>query len=171
MQQVCPGPATCKQSIPQPSSGRLDHTSPAALSFSNHLSRISLLELSRGTQNHAQIWSGNTLQRQDGAVIGIAFVAGELAESIAAGHRQGIQLEAFPAPRALAGTVGVELENGHLFFHADELGAFWGSQDHGAESETDSILAADEEGLGHLNVQVMEPCCTMCVNIVATVLP
>ncbi len=41
-----------------------------------------------------------------------------------------------------------------MFFHADELRKFWESQDAGAESETDSILAADEEGLGHLHMQV-----------------
>ena len=44
-----------------------------------------------------------------------------------------------------------------MFFHADELRKFWESQDAGAESETDSILAADEEGLGHLHVQVTVP--------------
>ncbi len=43
-----------------------------------------------------------------------------------------------------------------MFFHADELRKFWESENNGAESETDSILAADEEGLGHLNVQVMQ---------------
>ena len=47
----------------------------------------------------------------------------------------------------------MELETGYMFFHADELRKFWESQDAGAESETDSILAADEEGLGHLNMQ------------------
>ena len=50
--------------------------------------------------------------------------------------------------------MGVELETGYMFFHADELRKFWESQDAGAESETDSILAADEEGLGHLHMQV-----------------
>jgi hypothetical protein len=80
--------------------------------------------------------------------------AGELAESIAAGHRQGIALELFPQPRILQGTVGVELESGYMFFQPEELRKFWESQDAGAESETDSILAADEEGLGHLHVQV-----------------
>ena len=44
-----------------------------------------------------------------------------------------------------------------MFFHADELCRFWESQDAGAESETDSILAADEEGLGHLHMQASSP--------------
>ena len=80
--------------------------------------------------------------------------AGELAESIAAGHRQGIALELFQQPRILQGTVGVELESGYMFFQPEELRKFWESQDAGVESETDSILAADEEGLGHLHMQV-----------------
>ena len=53
--------------------------------------------------------------------------------------------------------MGVELETGYMFFHADELRKFWESQDAGAESETDSILAADEEGLGHLHMQARTP--------------
>lgn len=77
-----------------------------------------------------------------------------MAESIASGHRQGIRLEAFPQPRALQGTVGVEVEEGPMFFHASELRAFWEAEDNGAESETESMLAADEEGLGHLRVKV-----------------
>ena len=44
-----------------------------------------------------------------------------------------------------------------MFFHADELRKFWESQDAGAESETDSILAADEEGLNHLHMQARTP--------------
>ena len=85
--------------------------------------------------------------------------AAEMAESIASGHRQGIRLEAFPQPRVLKGTVGVEVEEGPMFFHADELRAFWEAEDNGAESETESMLAADEEGLGHLRVKVWRQLC------------
>ena len=84
----------------------------------------------------------------------VLVAAAEMAESIASGHRQGIRLEAFPQPRALQGTVGVEVEEGPMFFHANELRAFWEAEDNGAESETESMLAADEEGLGHLRVKV-----------------
>ena len=88
-----------------------------------------------------------------------ASAAAEMAESIASGHRQGIRLEAFPQPRALQGTVGVEVEEGAMFFHASELRAFWEAEDNGAESETESMLAADEEGLGHLRVKVCRRLC------------
>ena len=83
-----------------------------------------------------------------------------MAESIASGHRQGIRLEVFPQPRVLKGTVGVEVEEGPMFFHANELRAFWEAEDNGAESETESMLAADEEGLGHLRVKAFS--CLYC---------
>ena len=88
------------------------------------------------------------------STLSFLVAAAEMAESIASGHRQGIRLEAFPQPRVLQGTVGVEVEEGPMFFHASELHAFWEAEDNGAESETESMLAADEEGLGHLRVKV-----------------
>ena len=93
-------------------------------------------------------------------ILRTSLAAAEMAESIASGHRQGIRLEAFPQPHVLKGTVGVEVEEGPMFFHANELRAFWEADDTGADSETESMLAADEEGLEHLQMKVCgRPCC------------
>ena len=106
-------------------------------------------------QKHSNLTAGTALNLHGSLnTLSVLLPAAEMAESIASGHRQGIRLEAFPQPRALQGTVGVEVEEGPMFFHANELRAFWEAEDNGAESETESMLAADEEGLGHLRVKV-----------------
>ena len=106
-------------------------------------------------QKRSSLTAGTALNLHDPLnTLSVLLPAAEMAESIASGHRQGIRLEAFPQPRVLKGTVGVEVEEGPMFFHASELHAFWEAEGNGAESETESMLAADEEGLGHLRVKV-----------------
>lgn len=79
-------------------------------------------------------------------------MAGELAEAVSAGLTLGITHTRFPQPGQLKGTLGAQLENGHLFFSHAELRAFWAEEADEALSETDSLLAADEEGLELLQV-------------------
>ncbi|BDA45508.1 probable terminal nucleotidyltransferase 4B at N-terminal half [Coccomyxa sp. Obi] len=78
--------------------------------------------------------------------------AGDLAEAVGAGLTLGITHTRFPQPGQLKGTLGAQLENGYLFFSHAELRAFWAEEADEALSETDSLLAADEEGLEHLQV-------------------
>lgn len=82
-------------------------------------------------------------------------VAGELVEAVGAGLlTDGITATRFPQPGQLKGTLGAQLENGHLFFSHAELRRFWAEEAASeALSETDSLLAADEEGLEHLQVR------------------
>lgn len=67
----------------------------------------------------------------------------------------GITHTRFPQPGQLKGTLGAQLENGHLFFSHAELRAFWAEEAAETLSETDSLLAADEEGLEHLQVSAL----------------
>lgn len=82
-------------------------------------------------------------------------VAGELVEAVGAWLlTDGITATRFPQPGQLKGTLGAQLENGHLFFSHAELRRFWAEEAASeALSETDSLLAADEEGLEHLQVR------------------
>lgn len=90
------------------------------------------------------------------------LVPGELAEAVAAGLTDGIAHTCFPQPGHARGTLGVQLESGALFFSAAELALFWAEEANEAQSETESMLAADEEGLEHLQVPL---CCSISASL------
>lgn len=75
-------------------------------------------------------------------------------EAVGAGLTDGVTATRFPQPGQLKGTLGAQLENGHLFFSHAELRRFWAEEAASeALSETESLLAADEEGLELMQVR------------------